>query len=75
MMNEKKEEEEMKKNYESPKAEKVEFNYTDAVVASDIPTGPSNSGYHTEWRTKSSPQCGIWFCHKYSYEVWVANCN
>lgn len=53
----------MKKNYETPEAKKLEFNYTDAVTASgtteiaDPEPGPSNSGYSRE-RYYTSPQAG-----------------
>ena len=57
----------MKKNYESPKAEKLEFNYTDAVVASDVP-GPSNTGTHIE-KYWVNWQCGCGWKHKQ-----VSNC-
>ena len=53
----------MKKKYEAPKLEKLEFNYVDAVTASDSPPpppGPSNSG--CRWESycvaRYSPWCG-----------------
>ena len=48
----------MKKTYVNPKAEKLEFNYIDAVVASGpAETGPSDSGY-TKEQYYTSPQAG-----------------
>ncbi len=41
----------MKKGYESPKAEKIEFGYTDAIVASG--TGCINGTYLTQYDTDS----------------------
>ena len=48
----------MKKNYESPKAEKLEFNYVDVVTASGTSEpGEFNSGYTRE-QYYTSPQAG-----------------
>ena len=47
----------MKKNYESPKVEKLEFNYMDAVTASNTQPGTSDSGYSQE-KYYTSPQAG-----------------
>lgn len=56
----------MKKNYESPIAKKLEFNYAEVVTASDTP-GPSNKGWHLEeiWVGNTNPfaKCGGG-CHK-----------
>ena len=39
----------MKKNYKSPKVQKLVFDYTDAVTASgEVDPGPSNTGMHRE---------------------------
>jgi hypothetical protein len=46
------EEEKMKKEYEAPKAEKVEFNYSEAVVAS----GCKNET-HYEDTAQEGPHC------------------
>ena len=45
----------MKKDYESPKVKKLEFNYSDVVTASA--PGTSDSGYSQE-RYYTSPQAG-----------------
>ena len=49
----------MKKNYESPKAEKLEFNYDVVMDVSNTTTDPvqSNSGMTRE-RYYTSPQAG-----------------
>lgn len=46
----------MKKNYESPKAEKMEFNYFEAVVASDIKC--TNETHYTDGNDEGP------YCHK-----------
>ena len=39
----------MKKNYETPEAKKLDFDYTDAVTASNSPDpGQTNTGTHLE---------------------------
>ena len=45
----------MKKDYESPKVKKLEFDYSDVVTASQ--PGTSDSGYSRE-RYYTSPQAG-----------------
>ena len=34
----------MKKQYEAPRAEKLEFNYTEVVTSSDVPGGHGDRG-------------------------------
>ena len=53
----------MKKNYESPKVEKLEFNYAEVVTASTTP-GPTNTGttrekYYTSPQAGSPPPCAF----------------
>ena len=45
----------MKKKYDSPKAKKLEFNYSEVVTSSG--SGTSDSGY-TQERYYTSPQAG-----------------
>ena len=49
----------MKKNYESPKVEKLEFNYVDVVTASTS-TGPvtPEAGRQVKEKYYTSPQAG-----------------
>ena len=63
----------MKKNYESPKVEKLEFNYADTVVASGPPDVPTDKGCHLEEIWSGDNTTGT-KCHCSKKWKWVANC-
>ena len=48
----------MKKDYESPKAEKLEFNYTEVVATSGNPEPVTSDSGYTRERYYTSPQAG-----------------
>lgn len=62
----------MKKNYNAPKVEKLAFNYTETVTASDIPQIPTNSGQHkvVVGTNHTYTKCMCWDWH----DEWVDNC-
>ena len=61
----------MKKNYNTPKVEKLAFNYTETVTASDIPDIPSNKG--GRWKMVSAGNSYAKCTCPWTWK-WIDNC-